>query len=42
MIATTISHGTIVIIEELSLTFHTTQQTLFQSQHLKGESESRT
>lgn len=38
MIATTISHGTTISIEELPLTFHSEQQTLFQSQHPKGES----
>ena len=41
MIATIISHGKIVIIEEVQLTFHTTQesliQALIQDQHPEGE-----
>lgn len=40
MIATTISHGTIISIEEIPLTLYSDQQTLFKSQHPKGESES--
>ena len=38
MIATTISYGKVVSIEEIQLTFRTEQQSLIQSQHPKGES----
>ena len=40
MIATIIVRGKIVSVEEVPLTFHTTQQTLLSDQHPKGESES--
>lgn len=40
MIATTIIRGTIVSVKEVPLTFHVEQQTLFDTQHFKGESES--